>query len=151
VLKVSFPLARKGNILPGVQGSTTIMGRPRCEVPDMKAPPPPPPVNPALPAPPQVGLIVSATDPAWTSVIQYTMPDNDVAAIDTSTFNVTYIPHLGTENMDRRRKLPEHSDTRKCLNLLECSSDRRRRAVRKSSKRVHDRDPSKRYGKLLTG
>jgi YVTN family beta-propeller protein len=68
-------------------------------IPDMKAPPPPPPVNPALPAPPQVGLIVSATDPAWTSVIQYTMPDNDVAAIDTSTFNVTYIPHLGTENM----------------------------------------------------
>jgi DNA-binding beta-propeller fold protein YncE len=69
-------------------------------VPEAKAPPPPPPVNPALPAPPQVGLIVDASDPAWTSVIQYTMPDNDVAAIDTTSLAVTqYFPHLGTINL----------------------------------------------------
>ena len=67
---------------------------------DLKAPPPPPPVNPALPPPPQVGLIVDASDPAWASIIQYTMPDNDVAAISTSTLKVTkYFPHLGTENL----------------------------------------------------
>ncbi len=69
-------------------------------IPDRDAPPQPPPVNPALPAPPQVGLIVDASDPAWTSVIQYTMPDNDVAAISTSSLTVTkYFPHLGTVNL----------------------------------------------------
>jgi len=66
-------------------------------VPDTKAPPPPPPVNPALPTPPQVALIADASDPAWTSVIKYTMPDNDVAAIGTTSLAVTnYFPHLGT-------------------------------------------------------
>jgi DNA-binding beta-propeller fold protein YncE len=65
-----------------------------------KAPPPPPPVNPALPPPPQVGLIVTATDAAWKRVIGYTMPDNDVAAISTSSLAVTnYFPHLGTDNL----------------------------------------------------
>jgi DNA-binding beta-propeller fold protein YncE len=70
-------------------------------VPATKAPPQSPPVNPALPAPPQVGLIVDASEPAWyPKVIQYTMPDNDVAAISTSTYAVTtYYPHLGTVNL----------------------------------------------------
>jgi len=69
-------------------------------VPDTKAPPQPPPVNPALPTPPQVGLIVDASDAAWTSVIKYTMPDNDVAAISTTGLAVTkYFPHLGTINL----------------------------------------------------
>src|SRR5438477_8387986 len=31
------------------------------------------------PAPPQVGLIADAADPAWSTVIKYTMPDNDIA------------------------------------------------------------------------
>ncbi|HTT62891.1 MAG TPA: beta-propeller fold lactonase family protein [Bryobacteraceae bacterium] len=67
---------------------------------NLQAPPPPPPVNPALPPPPQVGLIVDASDPAWSSIIQYTMPDNDVAAISSSTLKVTqYFPHLGTVNL----------------------------------------------------
>jgi DNA-binding beta-propeller fold protein YncE len=69
-------------------------------VPATKAPPPPPPVNPALPPPPQVGLIIDASNPAFTGTIKYTMPDNDVAAISTSSLSVTtYFPHLGTENL----------------------------------------------------
>ncbi len=65
------------------------------------APPPPPPLNPALPAPPQVSLIVDASDPSYyPSTIKYTMPDNDVAAIDATTLNVTqYYSHLGTVNL----------------------------------------------------
>ena len=69
-------------------------------VPATQAPPPPPPANPALPTPPQVALIVDASDPAWTSVIKYTMPDNDVAAISATGLNVTnYFSHLGTINL----------------------------------------------------
>jgi DNA-binding beta-propeller fold protein YncE len=49
--------------------------------------------------PPTVGLIVDASDPTWSSVIQYTMPDNDVAAINATNFNVSYYSHLGTDNM----------------------------------------------------
>lgn len=64
------------------------------------APPPPPPINPALPPAPQVGLIVDASDPAWKSFIQYTMPDNDAASIDATSLNVVnYFAHLGTVNL----------------------------------------------------
>ena len=69
-------------------------------IPASKAPPPPPPTNPSLPPPPQVSLIVDASDPAWTNVIKYTMPDNDVAAIDVTSLSViNYFPHLGTINL----------------------------------------------------
>jgi YVTN family beta-propeller protein len=69
-------------------------------VPALQAPAPPPPVNPSLPAPPQVGLIVSATDPTYKKNIRYTVPDNDVAAINTTSLAVTrYFPHLGTDNL----------------------------------------------------
>jgi YVTN family beta-propeller protein len=69
-------------------------------VPATRAPAPPPPVNPALPAAPQVGLIIDATNPTWyPGVIKYTMPDNDVAAISTSTYAVNYYSHLGTINL----------------------------------------------------
>jgi YVTN family beta-propeller protein len=68
-------------------------------IPDNIAPPPPPPINPALPPAPQVGLIVDADNPSF-GKIPYTMPDNDVAAISTTTLKVTkYFPHLGTENL----------------------------------------------------
>jgi YVTN family beta-propeller protein len=51
-----------------------------------------------------VSLIVDATDPAWTlpatNVITYTMPDNDVAEIDTASLTVTrYFPRVGTVNL----------------------------------------------------
>jgi YVTN family beta-propeller protein len=72
-------------------------------VPATQAPPHQTPLpsdfNPQLPTPPTVGLIVDASDPAWTGVIQYTMPDNDVAAINAHSFDVTYYSHLGTDNM----------------------------------------------------
>ena len=72
-------------------------------VPAASAPPQPtngvPAMNSNLPPPPQVGLIVDATDPAWTNVIQYTMPDNDVVEIDTGTLAVTrYFSRVGTVN-----------------------------------------------------
>ena len=58
-------------------------------------------MNPALPAPPKVSLIVDATDPAWApSVIKYTMPDNDVVEIDTASLAITrYFPRIGTINL----------------------------------------------------
>ena len=60
----------------------------------------PPNFNTALPPPPQVGLIIDASDPTYSSAIQYTMPDNDVAAISTSSLSVTkYFSHLGTLNL----------------------------------------------------
>ena len=70
-------------------------------IPYQQAPPQPSPANSNLPAPPAVGLIVDATDPAWNpSVIKYNMPDNDVAEIDTATLQVTrYFPHVGTLNL----------------------------------------------------
>jgi YVTN family beta-propeller protein len=62
-----------------------------------------PPMNTNLPAPPQVGRIVDASDPAWftdaprTNVIKYTMPDNDVAEVDTATLTATrYFTNVGT-------------------------------------------------------
>src|SRR2546427_241293 len=53
-----------------------------------------------LPAPPQVSLIVDATDPAWApSVIKYTMPDNDVVELDVTTLTVSrYFSRGGTVN-----------------------------------------------------
>jgi YVTN family beta-propeller protein len=72
-------------------------------IPPDRAPPQPPPTNPNLPPPPQVSLIVDSTNPIWTSgpnpVIRYTIPDNDVAEIDTDTLAVTrYFKGVGTVN-----------------------------------------------------
>lgn len=70
-------------------------------IPAPLAPPQSQPTNPNLPAPPQVSLIVDATDPQWNpSVIKYVMPDNDVAEIDTATFRVSrYFSRVGTSNL----------------------------------------------------
>ena len=60
---------------------------------------PPPPTNPSLPAAPAQGVIVRANDPAWASQIPFTLPDNDVAQINTATLAVTrYFPGVGTTN-----------------------------------------------------
>ncbi|MBI3817964.1 MAG: hypothetical protein HY286_04675 [Planctomycetes bacterium] len=68
-------------------------------IPATLAPPQSPPTNPNLPAPPQVGLIVDATDPLWVSFIKFTMPDNDVVEIATATNTVSrYFPRVGTHN-----------------------------------------------------
>jgi DNA-binding beta-propeller fold protein YncE len=44
-----------------------------------------PPTNPALPSPPQVARIVSATDPAWDPLLPHTLPDYDVVEMDANT------------------------------------------------------------------
>src|SRR5260370_6685453 len=58
-------------------------------------------MNPNLPPPPQVGLIVDATNSTYyPSLIKYTMPDNDVAEIDLTTLTVSrYFPSVGTVNL----------------------------------------------------
>jgi len=59
-----------------------------------------PAMNPNLPPPPIVGLIVAASDKTWSSYIKYTMPTNGVVAIKTgATPSVSYYPHVGTENL----------------------------------------------------
>jgi YVTN family beta-propeller protein len=64
------------------------------------APPQPKPTNPALPPAPQVGMIIDASDPSWTWTINYTMPDNDVVAINTSTLAIqNYYSGIGTINL----------------------------------------------------
>lgn len=64
------------------------------------APPQPPPTNPNLPPAPGVAKIVSANDPAWSSV-GYRMPDNDVAVITTgpSLAVARYYSRVGTVNL----------------------------------------------------
>src|SRR6266705_5766061 len=68
-----------------VYAAFALSGNRTTIVPANKAPPQPPPTNTNLPAPPQVGLIVDATDLNYTlprtNIIQYTMPDNDVVEI----------------------------------------------------------------------
>ena len=83
-----------------VYAAFALSGNHTTLIPPALAPAPPPPTNTSLPTPPQVGLIVDASDPQWTSVIQYTMPDNDVVSIDTTSLSVTgYYSHLGTINL----------------------------------------------------
>ncbi len=66
-------------------------------LPPSLAPAPPPPTTPGLPAPPQVGLIVSADDPRLSPAPN--MPDHDVAEISTVSLNVTrYFTGTGTVN-----------------------------------------------------
>ncbi len=76
-------------------------------VPVTKAPAQPtnstPPMSSNLPPPPQVSLIVDASDTNYTlprtNIIQYTMPDNDVAEIDVAGLTITrYFSHVGTVN-----------------------------------------------------
>jgi YVTN family beta-propeller protein len=83
-----------------VYAAFALSGNASTEVPQAFAPPPPPPVNPVLPPAPAQGIIVAATDPNWTSVITWTMPDNDVVAISSSTLAITqYYSGVGTENL----------------------------------------------------
>lgn len=87
-----------------VYAAFALSGNRTTLVPAKQAPPQPPPGNAALPAPPQVSLIVDAADPAWTmgtnAPIQFTMPDNDVVEINTATLAITrYFPGIGTVNL----------------------------------------------------
>lgn len=70
-------------------------------LPQTLAPPQSNPVNPALPSPPQVGLIIKWNDPTWSKDITYTMPDNDVAIIRTGSTPALagYYSGVGTVNL----------------------------------------------------
>src|SRR2546423_10750068 len=63
-------------------------------------------------------LIVDASDPQWNpTVIKYTMPDNDVAEIDTATLTVSrYFPHVGTSNL----RSEEHTSELQSLAYIVC-------------------------------
>ncbi len=76
-----------------------LSGNKTTVLPQNVSPPQPPPTNPALPPAPSVAMIVSATDPNYKKYIKYTMPDNDVAQIDTSTFAIKYFSGVGTINL----------------------------------------------------
>src|SRR5205807_10287504 len=52
-----------------VYAAFALSGNRTTIVPANQAPAQPPPTNPSLPPPPQVGLIVDATDPTWTNVV----------------------------------------------------------------------------------
>jgi DNA-binding beta-propeller fold protein YncE len=85
--KVYVAFALSGN-------ATTILG-------DNLAPPQSPPVNPALPPPPQVGLIIKYNDPTYSKDIKFSMPDNDVAIINTGATPTLagYYSGVGTVNL----------------------------------------------------
>lgn len=84
-----------------VYAAFAISGNATTIVPDYLAPPQPPPTNKKLPTPPQVGLIVSATNPKWRSYITFKMPDNDVVKITTGPFPIVsgYYSGVGTINL----------------------------------------------------
>ena len=83
-----------------VYAAFAISGNATTIVPVPKAPAPPPPTNINLPPAPAQGIIVQATDPTWSSFIQFTMPDNDVVEIDVASQTVTrYFSGVGTINL----------------------------------------------------
>lgn len=87
-----------------VYAAFALSGNRTTLIPPDLAPPQPtsgePPMSPNLPAPPQVGLIVDATNPTYfPSVIKYTMPDNDVVEIDVASLAISrYFSRVGTVN-----------------------------------------------------
>ena len=91
-----------------VYAAFALSGNHTTLVPANKAPAQPtnstPPMNSGLPPPPQVSLIVDASDTNYTlpktNIIQYAMPDNDVVEVDVSTLAISrYFSHLGTVNL----------------------------------------------------
>ena len=89
-----------------VYAAFAISGNTTTIVPESKAPPQcttscSPPINPLLPPPPQVGLIIAASDPTYSSIIPFKMPDNDVVAINVGTTPSVkgYYSGVGTINL----------------------------------------------------
>ncbi len=83
-----------------VYAAFALSGNRTTIIPAALAPPQPPPTNKRLPSPPQVGLIVDATDPSWASVVRYAMPDNDVVEIDAANLVVNrYFTGVGAVNL----------------------------------------------------
>jgi YVTN family beta-propeller protein len=84
-----------------VYAAFALSGNRTTIVPASSAPPPPPPMNPNLPPAPREGLIVDANDQMWKpGVINFTMPDNDIVEIDSTSLSVTrYFSGVGTINL----------------------------------------------------
>ncbi len=84
-----------------VYAAIAFSGNGTTVVPANVAPPQSMPSNPALPPPPQVALIVKASDPNWAQTLRFTMPDNDVAIINTGTTPTLagYYSGVGTINL----------------------------------------------------
>ena len=83
-----------------VYAAFALSGNATTIIPEIYAPPPPSPVNPALPPAPAQGIIIQAIDPAWSKRVTYTMPDNDVVAINTSSLTINgYFSGVGTINL----------------------------------------------------
>jgi YVTN family beta-propeller protein len=59
------------------------------------------PTGATAPVPaPQMALIADARDPKWSSYVKFTMPDNDIALIDTAGLSVLgYVSGVGTINL----------------------------------------------------
>lgn len=80
-----------------VYAAFNLSGNRTTILPHTAAPPQPAPTNGALPAAPQVALIVAANDPR----VNWTTLDNDVAEINTATQTVTrYLSDTGTNLFD---------------------------------------------------
>lgn len=78
---------------------STISGNRSTVLPASVAPPQPPSQNPGVGAPPQVGLVVDADDPAYASNIPYDVTDHDVFEIDVATHAVLrQFDGIGTAN-----------------------------------------------------
>ena len=83
--KVYAVIQRSGN-------GTTVL-------PEFFAPPPPPPTNTALPPAPSQGIVIRADDPTWSGLVPFSLPDHDIAEIDTVALTVTrYFDAVGTTN-----------------------------------------------------
>jgi YVTN family beta-propeller protein len=84
-----------------VYAAFALSGNATTIIPASLAPPQPPPTNKNLPKPPQVALIVAASDPNWTQYITFKMPDNDVVAIQTGSSPTIsgYYSGVGTINL----------------------------------------------------
>jgi YVTN family beta-propeller protein len=83
-----------------VYAAITFAGNRTTIIPTGLTPPQPPPTNPALPAPPHVSSIVSIFSPAYAPFLQFTMPGNGVAVIDTSSLTVSsYYSDVGAINL----------------------------------------------------
>jgi YVTN family beta-propeller protein len=80
-----------------VYAALALSGNHTTQIPAGIASNQPAPTNPSLPAPPKVSAIVDASDPNWTSVIHYRMPDDDVAEIDAASATLNrYFTNVGT-------------------------------------------------------
>jgi YVTN family beta-propeller protein len=92
-----------------VYAAFAISGNATTIIPENLAPPQcttncQPPINPALlpgNPPPQVGLVVKATDPTYSSFLTFQMPDNDVVAIKAGATPTVqgYYSGVGTINL----------------------------------------------------